>query len=106
MRWMGAGDLKAIMALAAFFGLDAVPGLLWWITVTGGAFAVLTLLARGGFFEIAQRWAGSVLLTRFHFRPRYLAPATGSTAAAGMPFGVAIALRVAAYQHWGITWIA
>jgi prepilin peptidase CpaA len=105
MRWVGAGDVKAMMALAAFFGLDATPALLWWITVVGGAFAVLTLVARGGILEVAQRWAGSVLLTRLHSSPRYLVPVSGSTAATGMPFGVAIALGVAAFQNWGPTWI-
>jgi len=106
MRWLGAGDVKAVMALGAFFGLEAMPGLLWWITVIGGAFAFLTLLARGGFFEIAQRWAASVLLTHTHLSPRYLVPTAGSTAASGIPFGVAIALGVAAYQNWGMTWIS
>ena len=106
MRWMGAGDVKAVMALCAFFGLEATPGLLWWITVVGGLFAVLELLTRGGIAEILRRWAGSFLMTRLHKRPHYLAPAADSTAASAMPFGVAIALGVAAYQNWGMSWIA
>lgn len=105
MRWVGAGDVKAMMALSAFFGLDATPALLWWITVVGGAFAVLTLFARGGLLEVAQRWAGSVLMTHLESRPRYLVPVAGSTAATGIPFGVAIAFGVAAFQNWGNTWI-
>ena len=106
MRWLGAGDVKAVMALGAFFGLNAMPALLWWITVIGGAFALLTLLTRGGLLEVAQRWAGSILLTTFNQRPRYLVPVAGTTAATGIPFGVAIALGVAAYQNWGMTWIS
>ncbi len=106
MRWMGAGDVKAVMALGAFFGVAALPGLLWWITMVGGAFALCTILSREGLCDVARRWAGSLMLTAFERRPRYLAPAAGSTPATGIPFGVAIALGVAAYQAGGSTWIS
>ena len=105
MRWMGAGDVKAVMALGAFFGVAAVPGLLWWITIVGGTFALCTILSREGVCDLARRWAGSLTLTALRRRPHYLCPAAGSAAATGIPFGVAIALGVAAHQAGGSTWI-
>lgn len=105
MRWMGAGDVKTVMALGAFFGAAALPGLLWWITMVGGAFALCTILSKEGLLDVARRWAGSLMLTTLRQRPSYLAPAAGSAAATGIPFGVAIALGVAAHQAGGSTWI-
>jgi prepilin peptidase CpaA len=105
MRWMGAGDVKAVMALGAFFGVAALPGLLWWITIVGGTFALCTILSREGLCDLARRWAGSLMLTALRRRPHYFAPAAGSAAATGIPFGVAIALGVAAHQAGGSTWL-
>jgi prepilin peptidase CpaA len=105
MRWMGAGDVKAVMALGAFFGVAALPGLLWWMTMIGGAFALCTILSKEGLGDVTHRWTWSLLLSGLQQRPRYLAPAAGSTAASGIPFGVAIALGVAAYQVGESTWV-
>jgi prepilin peptidase CpaA len=106
MRWLGAGDVKAVMALGAFFGLSAVPSLLWWITMLGGLIALCTLIAEGQGRDLLRRWCQSLEVSLFTRRPSYVAPAAGSAAAAGFPCGVAIALGVAAHQTWGMTWIS
>ena len=106
MGWLGAGDVKAVMALGALFGASALPGLLWWITLVGGVLALCTLVAEGQGLGLLRRWHQSLELSLLTRRPWYVAPAAGSTAAAGLPFGVAIALGVAANQTWGITWIS
>jgi prepilin peptidase CpaA len=106
MGWLGAGDVKAMMALGAFFGVSSLPSLLWWVTVSGGALALCTLVAEGQGRDLLRRWHRSLELSLFTRRPWYVAPAAGTTAAAGLPFGVAIALGVAADQIWGLTWIS
>jgi prepilin peptidase CpaA len=106
MGWLGAGDVKAMMALGAFFGVSALPSLLWWVTMVGGVFALSTLVVDGELLEVGRRWRRSLELSLIARRPWYVAPAAGSTAAAGLPFGIAIALGVAASQVWGMTWIS
>jgi prepilin peptidase CpaA len=103
--WMGAGDVKAVMALGAFFGVAELPGLLCWMTLIGGAFALCTILSKEGLRDVAHRWTWSLLESGLLRRPRYFAPLAGSPAATGIPFGVAIALGVAAHQAGGSTWV-
>jgi prepilin peptidase CpaA len=106
LRLVGAGDVKAIAAVAAFHGAAATPALLWWITVAGGACALLALALRGGLAELLRRWWLSLQLTALERRLHYVPPAAGSTAAWGLPFAVAIALGVAANALWRTPWIA
>ena len=80
---LGAGDVKAAMALGAGFG---------------GLFAALRLALLGELSELAGRWLrslGTSLVTR---RLVYFPPQPGSAAARGIPFAVAIALGVTAQQ--------
>jgi len=104
LRRMGAGDVKAAMALGAFFGAPALLDLLAWSMLAAGGFALLTLATQGGFVDLARRLAHSVAGSLLTLRPRYFGPAAGSTAASGLPFGVALALGVAAHHTWSSTW--
>ena len=104
LRVLGAGDVKAVMALGAFSGPALLVDQLWWITVLGGLFAAATLLSQGGVRELAARWGGSLALSLANRRPAYLAPSAGEAAAVGLPFGVALALGVAAHSLWSSTW--
>jgi prepilin peptidase CpaA len=104
LRWLGAGDVKAAIALGAFFGPEALVSLLVWSSFVAAGFAVMTLAAQGGLADLARRWGRSLALTAVSGRLHYQAPAAGSAAASGLPFGLALALGVAAHHTWGSTW--
>lgn len=105
LRGLGAGDVKAAMALGAFFGAAELLELLVWSALAAGGFALLTLATQGGLADFVRRmtlsFAGSVAT----LRPQYFGPAAGSPAASGLPFGVALALGVAAHHTWSATWM-
>jgi prepilin peptidase CpaA len=105
LRVVGAGDAKAAMALGAFFGPDALIGLLCWATEIGALMALATLAVEGGLGDLLRRWRWSLLLSGASGRFHYIGPAAGSTARAGLPFGVALAFGAAAQQTWGSSWI-
>lgn len=104
MGWLGAGDVKAVMVLGALWGAPVLPGLLWWMVVAGGLLAIALLTLCGGLPDLVRRW-GRTLATFFFTRQIiYFAPRPGTPAAAGLPFGVAMGLGIAAHQMWGVPW--
>ncbi len=104
-RWIGGGDVKAMMVLGALWGTRPVVGMSWWIVVVGGVLAiVLVALQPGGLQDLARRWCKSAWYSLRLRRIIYLPPARGSAAAAGLPFAVAIGLGAAAFQLWGSPW--
>jgi prepilin peptidase CpaA len=105
LRGIGAGDVKAVMCIGALWGPLALLGSLWWMLLIGGLVAIAMAGARGVLIETAQRWASSAWVSLATRRWTYFAPAPGSPAAAGIPFGLAIALGAWAYRSWGIPWI-
>ncbi len=105
LRFVGAGDAKAAMALGAYFGPGALAGLLWWATGIGAVMALACLVLEGGLGDLLRRWQRSLWLTSTSGRLHYIGPAAGSTARAGLPFGVALAFGAAAQQTWGTSWI-
>lgn len=46
--WMGGGDIKLLVALAAWTGLAGLPLQLVSIAIAGGALSLVLLVARGG----------------------------------------------------------
>ncbi len=95
---LGAGDVKAAMALGALFGARDIAAVVLLAIVFGGAFALLRLRRDGGLAELGRRWLhslGTSLVTR---RLVYLPPAPEAAAARGIPFAVALALAVTAHQ--------
>ena len=95
---LGAGDVKATMALGAAFGAAAVTEQTLLAIAFGGAFAVLRLALLGELSELAGRWAHSLTTSLVTRRLVYFPPAPGTAAARGIPFAVAIALAVTAQQ--------
>lgn len=104
LRGMGAGDVKAAMALGAFFGTSALLDLLAWSALAAGGFALLTFATQGGLLDLGRRLLRSLAGSALTLRPLYIRPLAGSTAASGLPFGVALALGVAAHHTWSTTW--
>ena len=92
---LGAGDVKAAMALGALFGPALTLRFALVAIVTGGVLGVLRLAAAGALSELAGRWVRSVGASLVARRPIYLPPPPESPAAAGIPFAVALAAGLA-----------
>lgn len=103
-RILGAGDVKALMVLAAFLGAAALPGLLWWSAVCGGVIGLAWIALRGGALDLARRWGRSLVILVCSQRWLYVPPAPSSAAAQGIPFAVAIGAGATALQIWGTPW--
>jgi prepilin peptidase CpaA len=95
---LGAGDVKAAMALGALFGAGDIAQVVVLAVGFGCVLALLRLLVRGGLAELGQRWLRCLVASLASQRLVYLPPAPGSAATRGIPFAVAIALAVAT-QH-------
>ena len=104
LRWIGAGDVKALMVVGALWGPAPVVPVIFWTFVAGGAIALALLAARGELGDLLSRWRRSVWITLSTWRATYLPPAVGSTASSGLPFAVAIGLGASIFQRWGFPW--
>jgi len=104
-RWLGAGDVKAMMVLGALWGAENVAGTLIWILVAGGLLAVALVAARGEFADLCKRWGRSLWVTVSTQRITYFAPAPGTAAGGGLPFAVAIGIGASVQQIWGFPWL-
>jgi len=101
---LGAGDVKALMALGAWLGPQTILGSTAWAAMAAGVFGLVLLGIQGDLGGYFRRWGrvlGSSLIER---RLRYEAPAAGSGEAGGIPFAVAIAVGVAAQWIGGSPW--
>jgi prepilin peptidase CpaA len=102
---LGAGDVKAAMALGALIGAGPVVGALSWAFGLGGLLALALLAARGGLRDLLERWSRSLVLSLGARRLYYLPPAPGSAAGGGIPFALALGLGAAGHQIWGTPWV-
>jgi prepilin peptidase CpaA len=105
LRWLGAGDVKAMMVLGALWGHELVLPTLFWILIAGGVLAIALLIARGELRDLCIRWARSAWITLSSGRPTFFAAAPGSAAGGGLPFAVAIGIGASIYQVWGFRWL-
>lgn len=104
VRWLGAGDVKAVMVLGALWGPQILGPLLIWMFGIGGVLALAWIGVAGGARDLARRWMGSFVLSITSRRFAYIQAAEGSLARRGIPFAVAIGLAVIAQQLWGAPW--
>jgi prepilin peptidase CpaA len=105
LRWLGAGDVKAMMVLGALWGHELVLPTLFWMLIAGGVLAIALLIARGELRDLCIRWARSAWITLSSGRPTFFAAAPGSAAGGGLPFAVAIGIGASIYQVWGFRWL-
>jgi len=101
---MGAGDVKALMALGAWIGPPAILGAAVWALVAAGTFALAWLAMRGELGGYLRRWGRILAATLTLRRLAYEPPPAGSGAARGIPFSAALALGLAAQWSVGLPW--
>jgi prepilin peptidase CpaA len=95
---LGAGDVKAAMALGAGLGAGGSAELVLLAIGFGGAVALARVAARGELLAFARRWGHSLTATLIARRFVYFPPAPGTASGSGIPFAVAIALAVTAHS--------
>jgi len=91
---LGAGDVKAAMALGAGFGAAGAAEIVLLAVGFGGLVAIGRLALHGELGALAARWAHCVAASFLACRVVYVPPPPASAAARGIPFAVAIALAV------------
>jgi prepilin peptidase CpaA len=104
MGWMGAGDVKALMALGAIWGPAQLLGSLWWMLIVGGVLGIVIITYRGGLIDMVRRWWQSLRITLATQNFTYISSMDKSISHGGLPFGVAIGLGAVAFQLWGLPW--
>jgi prepilin peptidase CpaA len=104
VRWLGAGDIKALMVLGALWGAGLLLPVLWWIIVVGGLLALAQITVAGGLIDLLRRWT-LTLWTSLQMRSwYYFGPDSDSPASQGIPFAIAMVLGACAHQFWGLPW--
>ena len=102
--WASVLGAAAVMVLGALWGATVAIGLMFWALLLGGLLAIAIIVVKGGLPDVLRRWSQTLGLLITTRKLQYFAPRTGTAAAGGLPFGVAIGLGVAAYQLWGVPW--
>ena len=101
---MGAGDVKALMALGAWLGPETTLGATAWALLGAGAFGVTLLALRGELADFFRRWGRIALATLTLRRLVYEQPAPRGAAAGGIPFAAAVAFGLAVQWLEGSPW--
>jgi prepilin peptidase CpaA len=91
---LGAGDVKATMALGALVGANAAVELVLLAIGLGAALALLRLSVAGGLDALLRRWANSAYVSLATRQLIWFPPAPSAPSARGIPFAVAVALAV------------
>jgi len=102
---IGAGDAKALMALAALCGARDFLGMLWWMVVCGGLLGISIVVVQGGTRDLVKRWGKTAKTMAFSRHWNYESPGPQSASQSGLPFAVAIGLGMSAYYVWGLPWL-
>jgi prepilin peptidase CpaA len=101
---VGAGDVKALMALGAWLGPAETLGATAWAVIAAGAFGLALLASRRELGEYARRWGRNLVATLALRQLVYERPAPGSGAAGGIPFAAALAVGLSAQWLGGSPW--
>jgi prepilin peptidase CpaA len=101
---VGAGDVKALMALGAWVGAVTIVGATAWAMIAAATFGITSLALNGELLGFVKRW-GRIAMGMFMLRRNvYEPPAKGSHAAGGIPFAAALAVGLAAQFYGGLPW--
>ena len=104
VRWMGAGDVKLLMAVGACIGwrLVILAGLL--SLLIGSVVALVFLMVRGGLLGYLHRYGVMAKFLLMAGRFAYIPPASDDMASIRFPYALAIALGTLAAiygpAHW------
>lgn len=101
---IGAGDVKASMALGAWLGPVTTLGAVAWAAIAAGAFGLVLLAVNREIGAFAHRWGRNVLGTLALRRITYEGPPSGTCAAGGIPFAAAIGVGLAVQWSVGSPW--
>jgi len=101
---VGAGDVKALMALGAWVGAETILGATAWAMIAAGTFGITLLTLNGELLAFAKRWGRIAIGMLTQRRNVYEPPAAGSHAAGGIPFAAALAVGLAAQFYGGLPW--
>ena len=101
---VGAGDVKALMALGAWLGPPTTLGAAVWALIAAGAFGLLLLAFRGELVDFARRWGRNLFSTLAFRRIAYEAPSAESSASRGIPFAMALAVGLSLQWLGGSPW--
>ncbi len=101
---VGAGDVKALMALGAWIGPAVTLGATAWALIAAGIFGLALLTLRRELGDFARRWGRNLVATLTLRRLAYEPPTAGSSAARGIPFAAALAVGLAAQWLGGSPW--
>jgi prepilin peptidase CpaA len=104
VRWLGAGDVKAVMVLGALWGREYVLPTLFWMILVGGGLGLALIVVRGELRDMLSRWWRSLWITLSSRRVTFFAAPPGSAAGSGVPFAVAMGLGASIYQVRGFPW--
>ncbi len=92
---LGAGDVKALAGLGAWLGPWLTFMLFCYMAVAGGLMALAVLIYKGLLWtKLRQGW--QYLLSWILFRPTGVSPGAPKGEVQGIPYGVAMALGMAA----------
>ena len=101
---MGAGDVKATMAVGALLGVAGITGCIAWALLAGGVAGVVWITVHGELGDVGRRWGRALALTATLRRWTYEPPQEGTAAARGLPYAVFLGLGLAAQLGFGGPW--
>ena len=100
---IGAGDVKALMALGAWLGPATTLGATAWALLAAASFGVTLLSVRGELIDLLRRW-GRILLATLALRRVVYEPPSLRSRADGIPFAAALSVGVALQWFGGSPW--
>lgn len=104
VRSLGAGDWKLVGALGAFLGPRALIGVLMATVLVAGGMALVLIIYKKRVLQTARNLA-HIAASMLTFHSPGPAVSIDNPDALKVPFGIAVAIAVAAYsaaQTWGI----